>query len=259
MIKKIFQNLLLSVLLLSGCATTHATKVDPNDPFERFNREAFLFNHDVDQVFLKPVAELYKKVTPWQICRGVTNVFSNLNELPTIANDVLQLKLLQATSDAWRFAFNSFVGIGGIFDVATQIGLPHHKEDFGLTLARWGWKKSTYLVLPFIGSTTVRDAPSIFIDYYAFTIFPHIDWQWRWGLLSLAAVNYRASLLSVEGVADTAALDQYVFFRNAYIQKRQQQIAQNDHTTAANHANENTSTAGSDDDILKGIDLDSNG
>ncbi len=262
---KNFICLIPGFLLLTACSTVQHAPANPGDPFESLNRQSFQFNEDFDRVFFKPVAEVYQKIMPWPVRNGVSNFFSNLNEIPTVGNDLLQVNPYQALQDSWRFAINSTVGIGGILDVATKLGLPKHTQDFGLTLARWGWKESAYVVLPFIGPSTVRDTFGWPINYYGMTVFPWIDWQYRYPILTLDVVNYRASLLSAEDVVETAALDPYVFFRDAYLQRRAKFIAHNDDTALENadflggkksQAENTTSSQNSNDDILQGIDLD---
>ena len=131
--------------------------VNPADPYEPFNRVMYNFNDFIDRALLKPAAKLYNKIMPIPLRKGISNIFSNLDNIPTVANDVLQTNFYQAASDSWRFAINSTVGIAGFFDVAEDLGLERNFEDLGLTFAQWGWKTSNYLVLPFIGPSTVRD------------------------------------------------------------------------------------------------------
>jgi len=208
--------------LLSGCSTTP----DRPDPYEKFNRYVFQFNDDIDKILLKPVAETYKTLVPQPIGKGITNIFGNLSDITVIANDLLQLKFKQATSDTGRLIINSTLGIFGFFDMATYTGLPKHYEDFGQTLGHWGLGNGPYLVLPFFGPSTVRDAwgrgGDIFLDprfYYAsaqdsnvrnFITFTNV----------LRAIDIRANLLKVEEFVDTAALDTYSYVRDAYLQQR---------------------------------------
>jgi len=124
------------------------------DPLERFNRVMFTFNDNLDFYLIKPVAELYNAVLPKPLNKGIHNFFNNLGEIPTIANDLLQLNLYQMTKDICRLGINTTMGIGGLFDIATRMHLPYFQNDFGLTLARWGYKDSSYLVLPVLGSNT---------------------------------------------------------------------------------------------------------
>ena len=209
--------------MLSGCATS----LEQRDPYEKFNRHVFRFNQDVDQILLKPVAETYKTFVPVPLNKGITNFFSNVNEIVVVANDLLQLKFEQAFSDAGRFFVNTTIGVLGLFDVADKTGLPKHDEDFGQTLGYWGFDPGPYLVLPFFGPSSMRDVLGrgldTFLDprvYYAnserkdvqdFVIFTNV----------LRATDIRADLLGVEEILDTAALDSYTYIRDAYLQRRE--------------------------------------
>lgn len=210
---------LTSFIFISGCATEGAK--NPQDPYEGFNRKIYSFNRTVDKYVFKPVSQVYDAVLPNRARKSVTNFFNNIDTVPTIANDVLQFKLFQAWSDTWRLAVNTTIGIGGLFDVATSMGLERHQEDLGLTFARWGYKESAFLELPILGPHTIRDAIARPINYSLLTIYPHInDVRWRNGLLILNAVNRRAELLDLEKIVEEAALDRYAFERDAYLQNR---------------------------------------
>jgi phospholipid-binding lipoprotein MlaA len=153
--------------------------------------------------------------------------------VPTIANDLLQFNFYQMTSDLWRFGINSTIGIGGLFDVATRINLPYYSNDFGLTLASWGYRSSNYLVLPFFGPNTIRDSLSIPVDYYGFSIYPYISpTSVRYEVYGVGIVDRRANLLQYQPVFEEAAIDKYVFMRNAYLQRRNHQIKQNQQLSA---------------------------
>lgn len=216
--------IMLFGLSLIGCATT-ASK-DKRDPFETFNRHAYHLNKAIDTVILTPAATIYNGVVPWPARKGISNFFSNLNEVPTFVNNLLQANPKAAYATFWRFAINSTLGIGGLFDVATKLGLPQRREDFGLTLAKWGDKHSPYLVLPILGPLTVRDAFAKPFDYL-FSIYPHVPVNPRNYMYATNIVNLRASLLEVQGVVDEAALDPYTFEKNAYLQHRDSLIKQN--------------------------------
>lgn len=203
--------------------------VEISDPLQCFNRTMFAFNEKFDMYFYKPIATLYNYILPKPINRGIHNFFSNLGELPTIANDILQVNIHQALNDFWRLVFNSTVGIGGLFDVATCLNLPYYQNDFGLTLTNWGWRRSSYLVLPFLGSYTIRDGlVGMPVDYFGFSVYPRIkSMRTRFALLSVAFVDYRAQLLQFQPVIDEAALDKYIFVRSAYMQHRAAKIEEN--------------------------------
>ena len=191
------------------------------DPYEKFNRVMFNFNEAFDKVLLKPVSTLYRKIVPKPIAKGIGNIFSNVDTLPTVFNDVLQGNIYQATSDAWRLGINTTIGILGFFDPATPMGLERNFEDFGLTLAKWGYTNSNYLVLPFWGPSTTRDTLGMPVDYYAFSIYPYIQPTIRrYEIYGLMLVSKRADLQHFQNVMDQIALDKYVFIRTAYMQRR---------------------------------------
>lgn len=216
----------IAALFLSSCAAS-GPKSNPEDPLEPFNRAMFRFNDSIDRAILKPVASFYNIIMPKPLNEGVGNFFRNINTLPTIANDILQAKFHQALNDTWRFSVNSTLGVLGFFDVATRINLETNYEDFGLTLARWGYKHSTYLVLPFFGPSTIRDALAYPVDYYVFSIYPHIkSKKFRYGLYGIGVIDRRAELLQFQDVYEEAALDKYVFVRNAFKQRRASQMGQ---------------------------------
>ncbi|MBV9575649.1 MAG: VacJ family lipoprotein [Gammaproteobacteria bacterium] len=244
----------LTGLLISACASALAEEVGvKTDPLEALNRPVFSFNDTVDNYFLKPIATLYNKIIPKPLNQGIHNFFNNIGELPTIANDLLQFHFYQSANDFWRFAINSTVGIGGLFDMATRMKLPHYTNDFGMTLATWGYQNSTYIVWPFFGPSTLRDGVSMPVDYFAFSIYPHIPSETnRYALYSLGVVDKRAQLLKFQPLFEEVTVDKYVFMRNAYLQRRAYQIEQNNHrsykdqsspgdneTVAANQSEEN--------------------
>jgi phospholipid-binding lipoprotein MlaA len=227
-----FALLLLSLMANAATASTSeppARAYNPQDPYEKFNRVMFRFNDLIDKIIFKPVAKLYNKIVPTPIVKGISHMFSNIDTIPTIANDILQFNLYQATSDTWRLALNSTVGIGGFFDIATGMGLESNYEDLGLTFARWGWKNSNYLVVPFLGPSTVRDGIAWPIDYQLFTIYPYIrDVRDRYILYGFSLVSKRAELLRFQSVMEQAAIDRYAFLRDAYTQRRAYLIDRNE-------------------------------
>lgn len=229
-IKKVVFGILFCLLSFSVFAETEPKdNFQPTqDPYEKFNRAMFGFNEIVDKLVLTPIATLYNSLVPKPLNKGIGNFFNNIDTVPTVANDVLQGNFYQATSDAWRLGINSTVGILGFFDIATEVGLEPNTEDFGLTLAQWGYKNSDYLVLPFLGPTTPRDGVAFFINYYFLTIYPYIyPPQDRYRLYFAGIVDRRADLLNFQRVVDQAAVDKYVFMRDAFLQKRAYQIQRN--------------------------------
>lgn len=236
MLNKLFLRTALLSLSLTWTVASHAQTVNtpkaaakrapnvtlPSAGFlEYYNRNVYGFNQGFDAMLFKPSAEVYDAILPAPIQKGISNAFSNLGEVPTVINDVLQGQFQQAMADTWRFVINTTVGIGGLIDVAEKTGLPPHHEDLGLTFAHWGWENSTYIVLPIIGPSTLRDAFGIPINYYFFTVYPHLNPQHLvWSLLVGQAISTRAGLLSLEDVREQAAFDPYVFEKNAYLQRR---------------------------------------
>ena len=208
----------LASFMLSISVDTKADEED--DPLEPINRVIFEFNEIVDDNILEPVAKGYKYVTPDPVEKGISNFFSNLGEINTIANDLLQLKFQQAGKDSLRFLLNSTIGVLGIFDVATPLGLSKNKEDFGQTLGFWGIPNGPYLVLPFLGPSSFRDAPGSFVDYELSPI-EQLHHEERQALRLINIVETRAKLLRATKILDTAAKDKYIFIRESYLQKRE--------------------------------------
>jgi len=211
-------------LFLSGCATT-SDFADPRDPWEGFNRGMFTFNDDVDAAFVRPIAKGYKAITPAPIDQGITNFFLNLADFNSAVNNLLQFKLERSANDFGRLAINSTIGILGFIDVASNMNLPKHSEDFGQTLGVWGFQPGPYVVLPFLGPSSVRDAIGLVPDWYMAPI------RWiptstavTWGTLGLWFIDRRADLLGASRVLEMAALDPYEFIRDAYLQKREYDV-----------------------------------
>lgn len=218
----------LGLCLLLLVALPAFAEATSNDPYENYNRHAFKLNQTLDTIFLKPVATVYKTVLPWPVTKGISNFFNNLGQVPAIINDLLQADFYTATADTWRLLINTTVGIGGFVDVASHINLPAHSQDFGLTLAKWGYRSSAYFVVPILGPSTVRDAISWPINYGVFSVYPYInDISWRNGLAAGGFINTRAQLLDFDQTIKQASFDPYVFQRNAYLQRRNYLIRQN--------------------------------
>ena len=209
--------------LISGCATTQ----NPKDPYEKFNRAMFSFNDTVDQVALKPVATAYHAVLPSFVQNSVGNFFGNVGDVWIAANNLMQGKMQDGMSDVGRVLINSSVGIGGLFDIASEAGIPKHNEDFGQTLGRWGVKSGPYVVLPLIGSSTVRDTVALPLDWYGDPwgyVHPH---RLRNAGYVLRIIDRRAAALDAGNLLEDAALDKYEFVRDAYLQRRQNLINDN--------------------------------
>ena len=212
----------LLLLLVSGCATTPPREnlVTP-DSFEPMNRSFYKLNDALDRAILKPVAKSYAQITPRVIRTGVTNFFDNLSYLNVVLNTLLQGKFNEFFSDIARFLSNSTLGIGGLFDVATGMGFVAHEEDFGQTLAMWGFKSGSYLYIPIVkGPDTVRDLP----DMATSTLLNPLTYVSSiilWPVTALKLINTRANLLEETNIRDEAALDPYSFTREAFLQRRE--------------------------------------
>ena len=217
LLKKLF--LFFSLIILSACASVPGGSTE-GDPLESYNRAMFSFNDTLDEYVLKPVSEGYDAVLPSPVKTGVSNVFSNLDDIFVILNDILQFKFVQAIEDTSRFIFNSTFGLFGLIDVATPIGLPKHNEDFGQTLATWGVGSGPYVVLPFFGSKTLRGTGGFVIESAYDPLYSIKNDDAMWGSVSLRAIDSRYKLLGASRIAEQAAVDKYSFIRDAYLQHR---------------------------------------
>ena len=207
---------LVCFALLGGCASTG----NPRDPLEPINRGIYRFNDGVDTVLLTPVSEAYRSVLPQFVRTGVHNFFSNVNDVIVALNNLLQAKFLGAVSDIGRIAVNTTVGLLGVLDVATELGLEKHNEDFGQTLGYWGIGDGPYLVLPILGPSNLRDTVGLFVDFKTDPITYVNRPRYRNVLWGVRMVNRRAELLDTTKILETAALDPYEFLRDAYLQRR---------------------------------------
>jgi len=208
----------LSAIAVQGAAWAQA---DPMDPLEPLNRVMHDFNEAVDRVIMKPVALGYRTVTPGFVQTAVRNFFSNLEDVGVMANNLLQFKLEQGTGDFMRFAVNSTFGLLGVLDVASEMGLRKHNEDFGQTLGRWGVSSGPYLVLPFFGPSNFRDTVGLFVDRNYTDPVRHIDdIGVRNRTAVLRVVSRRTDLLEAKAAVDMAALDGYEFTRDFYLERR---------------------------------------
>lgn len=208
-------------LLLAGTAVAED---NPRDPYEGFNRAMFAVNEVVDQYAAKPVAQVYDKAVPLPVKAGVGNLFSNAGDLWIGVNSALQGKFGDAGIDFGRLLINSTVGIFGLFDVACELGLDKHEEDFGQTLAVWGVGDGGYLFWPVIGPRTVRDTAGWGVDSAADPVWRIRPISVRNSAAALRFVDIRASLLPADKVVEEAALDKYAYIRDAYLQRRRNQI-----------------------------------
>ncbi|MEO1889183.1 MAG: VacJ family lipoprotein [Cycloclasticus sp.] len=208
-----------STAILSGCASL--TSQEENDPLEYVNRGVFSFNETADEYVLEPVAKGYQYVTPAAIDNSITNFFSNLDDVVVFVNDILQLKFNQALSDGGRVVVNTTIGLLGFVDMATDMGMPKHNEDFGQTLGAYGVGTGPYIVLPILGSSTLRDTVGLVGDSFVDPIQQLHDSDAMWPTIGLKTVDTRAGLISAKKIADQASLDAYDFHRSAYFQRRE--------------------------------------
>ena len=212
------RSVLLVPLLAAGCAGTGES--DPRDPFESFNRGVYRFNEVVDENLAKPVATAYRDLLHEEIRGRVRNFFSNLGDLWIGANDILQGKFYDGFESGMRFVFNTTLGLLGVHDVASEMGIEKRNEDFGQTLGRWGLGEGPYLVLPILSSSTVRDAFGTGVDMWVDPVADIDPTRTRNSLIALRLVGARADLLDASRILEQAALDKYVFQRDAYFQRR---------------------------------------
>lgn len=211
----------LALLVTSGCATGPDRK--PGDPFEPANRAIFTFNDALDTHIAQPIAKGYQKVTPQPMRQAISNFFSNLGDISNFANDLLQLKITDATEDLMRLAMNTTFGLGGLIDFATPAGLPKHHQDFGLTMGHYGVPAGPYLVLPVFGPSSVRDGIGMGVDV-KFNLLNYIEPAVRNPMYIAQFVSTRADLLGATDLLQQAALDKYSFVRDAYTQQRKSMI-----------------------------------
>jgi phospholipid-binding lipoprotein MlaA len=223
--------LLATALLAGGCATvpapasgtapgTAAAAPVPGDPWEAFNRKVFSFNETVDNALVKPVATAYTKVVPSLVRRGVSNFFGNIDDAWSAVNHLLQGKVHHGLDMGMRVLTNSFIGLGGVLDPATEMGLVKRSEDFGQTLGRWGVGSGPYLMLPLLGPSTLRDSVGRVADRQVSASQFVSQEAVGYGLTTLEIVNLRANLLSATRLLDDVALDRYSFLRQAYLAAR---------------------------------------
>jgi len=225
------------VALLGACATvppggtgnTAAAGAAPAaavaiDPWESFNRKVYAFNDMIDEAVLKPVATAYRDVVPQIVRTGVNNVLGNIGDIWSAANHLLQGKLQDGLEMGMRVATNTFFGLGGLLDPATGLGLTRRSEDFGQTLGRWGVGTGPYLVLPFLGPSTVRDSAGLVVDRSANSSILPLSSNEQYGVSALELLSVRAGLLGATQLLDQVALDRYSFLRDAYLARRRDAV-----------------------------------
>lgn len=217
---------LLAVVILFfglfGCASVPAVDRHPSDPFERYNRAVFAFNEGFDRTVLKPAAKGYRRL-PDPVQTGIGNFFANMADVRHAVNNLLQGKLHNAATDTGRIILNTTVGVFGLIDVASSVGIPRHREDFGQTLGVWGVPAGPYVQIPFLGPSTLRDAPALVVDWYTHPA-PYLLQDYREiliGLTALGAVQLRAGVLGTEDLLAAISDDRYVALREFWLQRRE--------------------------------------
>ena len=211
------------LLALAGCA---GGPINPRDPFEPFNRKSLQFNEGVDSLVLKPVATVYRAHVPPIVRTGVSNFFGNLSDGWSFVNSALQFKFQNAAENFMRLNVNTFLGLGGILDIASDLNIERHREDFGQTLGHWGVPAGPYIMLPLLGPSTLRDTLALTFDRRGDPVHFVRPTDDRYELYSLRAINQRSNSLRVGTVLEEAALDKYTFIRDAHLQKRRAEISE---------------------------------
>lgn len=215
--------LALLSIALAGCATTASREADARDPFEPINRASYAFNDSLDRALIKPAARGYRAVTPQFVQTGISNVFSNAKYPVTLVNNALQGKFGAALNDTGRFVLNTTLGLGGLFDPATDVGLDRNDEDFGQTFGKWGLPPGPYFVVPLYGPTTLRDGFGSLADDFAEPRSYLEDDSTRYGLWVAGNFERRVRLLDADALLERTG-DPYAFVRSAYLQRREFQV-----------------------------------
>ena len=223
--RSIVQNIIVYLLIFSlsaGCASVHGPGTE-SDPLESYNRAMFDFNEGFYDYILDPIVDAYQFIMPEFVQTGVTNFFSNLNDILVMFNSLLQFKFHDFVHTLLRFVFNTVFGLFGLIDVATPMGLPKLHEDFGQTLGSWGVPAGPYFIQPLLGPSTIRDTFGDYVDWeYMDPINLHVDDEnTKYGLIGLKAIDTRMSLIKVDNVVSKSTIDKYAFIRDAYLQRRQ--------------------------------------
>jgi phospholipid-binding lipoprotein MlaA len=213
------------MLALTGCASG---RINPRDPLEPFNRKSLQFNEGVDSLVLRPVATVYRERVPPLVRTGVSNFFGNLSDGWSFVNSALQFKFQNAAENFMRLNVNTFFGLGGILDIASDLNIERHREDFGQTLGRWGVPAGPYIMLPLLGPSTLRDSLALTFDRQGDPVHYVNSWDTRYSLYSLRVVDKRSNSLRVGTVLEEAALDKYSFIRDAHLQRRRAEIFDTD-------------------------------
>ena len=214
-----------ALLIPAAALAGDAAGADPRDPWEGYNRAVFAFNNGLDTALLKPAAQAYDTVVPEPVDQGVSNFFANLGEVGNFANSLLQAKPGASVRALVRLTINSTVGLLGLFDIATELGIERGAEDFGQTLGAWGAGPGPYLVLPVLGPSTVRDGLAAPVDFLSGPTGWLDDPAARNAALAVAGVDARADLLETEEAVEELTADKYALMRNAYLDRRDYEVS----------------------------------
>ena len=206
------------ILAVQGCATVKTP--DPRDPFESFNRSVTGFNDTVDKAVLKPVATVYKGITPDWMRKGVRNFFNNIQDVWSVINTALEGRGQEMGDNIGRVMVNTSFGLLGVIDIASDLNIERHTADFGLTLGRWGVGAGPYVVLPILGPYTLREVGALPVDWSGDLVYQFGDQTTALEMTALKLIDYRASYLNAGDVMEGAALDTYSFTRDAYLQRQ---------------------------------------
>lgn len=215
MIKQLRNLMFVSLVVLAGCSSTQ--------PLEDYNRAMYNTNRAIDKYTLKPITKAYQAITPDVIERRVNSFFDNLGEIGTMVNSLLQGKFHNAAVSSSRLVWNTTLGLGGLFDVATFMGLEAQEEDFGQTLQVWGLPAGPYVVLPLLGPSTITDTVGLLGDWSIDPVNLYDDWSdhsVHEGLIGLRLIDQRAELIQAEALLETGTTDEYLFVKSAYLQRR---------------------------------------
>lgn len=221
--KKFLRFFLIGIIsiFLSSCATLDGPE-NPDDPFESYNRSMFAFNEGVDKYAFKPAAQGYEFIMPNFASKGVSNFFSNIDDIVVFFNQLMQFKFTEAAATSARFIFNSTFGLLGLIDFASDMNLPKQNEDFGQTLANWGIPSGPYVVLPLIGPLTIRDTAGLAVDWTYFDpIFKRQTLNQSLVTLTIKYIDIRSGLLKASNILDDTVPDKYAFVRDAYLSRRE--------------------------------------
>jgi phospholipid-binding lipoprotein MlaA len=218
--------LTLTLAMLTACSNTPNSSAididpDPRDPYQNINRKVYAFNDVVDKNLLVPLVNVYENVTPNVVEKGVSNFFSNLSDMDNLLNHSLQLKPKKAAKDLGRLVINTTLGLGGLIDVASNLGIYQESEDFGQTLGYWGVNSGPYIVLPLLGPSTLRDASALVIDMNLSPIDRYDPVADDFYISALQVVDIRHRLGDFESLISG---DPYIFMREAYLQRREHLI-----------------------------------